>query len=228
MRRIESEDQEERDQKIKAQQQVQGYIRNFLQEQQQLKQQKSQQQQEEDDRYDLSASVRQVCEQAAQNEVQFYHCIRRFVCSCNALPFARKFMSKLMCTTDCHELHERYLRPVARVKGAVACLAWVDMVKKGGDIVSFFFQCQQNIQSTWWSHHQSSGTDGCRILQYQKMKRDREDAEAQKMAGRREASDRYTSHTQKDCQAFLYHLFLMNTSESWSFALICKAVVCAP
>ena len=33
--------------------------------------------------------------------------------------------------------------------------------------------------------------DACRILQYQKMKREREDAEARKLAGRREASDRY-------------------------------------
>ena len=51
MRRIENEDQEERDEKIKAQQQVQGYIRDFLQEQQQLKQAAAQRQQDDENRW---------------------------------------------------------------------------------------------------------------------------------------------------------------------------------
>ena len=52
MRRIEDEDAEERHEKIKAQQQVQGYIRDFLHEQQELKQQAAQQQRDEDNRWD--------------------------------------------------------------------------------------------------------------------------------------------------------------------------------
>lgn len=50
MRRIENEDREEKDQKIRAQQKVQGYIRDFLEEQQQLKRQIAQQQQDEENR----------------------------------------------------------------------------------------------------------------------------------------------------------------------------------
>ncbi len=50
MRRIENEDREERNEKIRAQQQVQGYIRDFLQEQQQLKQQTAKEQQDEENR----------------------------------------------------------------------------------------------------------------------------------------------------------------------------------
>ena len=59
MRRIENEDREEKDQKIKAQQKVQGYIRNFLEEQQQLKQQIAQQQQDEENRQAFSPKASQ-------------------------------------------------------------------------------------------------------------------------------------------------------------------------